>query len=86
MVVKPKLTSCSLAHMHSFRNYASEDVRLYSTIVENTQKWIGRTPMPKTIETQYGQVSVADEVIATSAGYAAMECEGSPQWRRDVRW
>ncbi|MFB5191552.1 Asp23/Gls24 family envelope stress response protein [Alicyclobacillus fastidiosus] len=32
--------------------------------------------MPKTIDTQYGQISVADEVIATSAGFAAMECEG----------
>lgn len=32
--------------------------------------------MPKTIETQYGQITVAEEVIATSAGFAAMECEG----------
>jgi uncharacterized alkaline shock family protein YloU len=32
--------------------------------------------MPKTIETQYGHIFVAEEVIATSAGYAAMECEG----------
>lgn len=32
--------------------------------------------MPKTIETQYGNISIAEEVVATSAGYAAMECEG----------
>lgn len=32
--------------------------------------------MPKTFDTQYGHITVADEVIATSAGYAAMECEG----------
>lgn len=32
--------------------------------------------MPKIMDTQYGQVSVVEEVIATSAGYAAMECEG----------
>lgn len=32
--------------------------------------------MPKTIDTQYGHISVAEEVIATSAGYAAIECEG----------
>ncbi|WAH35489.1 Asp23/Gls24 family envelope stress response protein [Alicyclobacillus dauci] len=32
--------------------------------------------MPKTIETQYGHISISEEVIATSAGFAAMECEG----------
>lgn len=32
--------------------------------------------MPKTIDSQYGQITVVEEVIATSAGYAAMECEG----------
>lgn len=32
--------------------------------------------MPKTFETQYGRVSVAEDVIATSAGFAALECEG----------
>lgn len=32
--------------------------------------------MPKTFETQYGHISVVEDVIATAAGFAAMECEG----------
>lgn len=32
--------------------------------------------MSRTFETQYGTVSVAEEVIATTAGFAAMECTG----------
>jgi len=32
--------------------------------------------MPKTIETQLGLVTIVDEVIATIAGIAAMDCYG----------
>ncbi|MDP9728439.1 Asp23/Gls24 family envelope stress response protein [Alicyclobacillus tolerans] len=32
--------------------------------------------MPKTFETELGQVTVMEEVIATVAGYAAMDCYG----------
>jgi uncharacterized alkaline shock family protein YloU len=32
--------------------------------------------MPKTIHTEYGTISIAEDVIATVAGLAAMDCYG----------
>ncbi|GLV14617.1 hypothetical protein Heshes_23010 [Alicyclobacillus hesperidum] len=32
--------------------------------------------MPKTFDTQYGTIAVSEDVIATTAGLAAIECDG----------
>ncbi|MFD1677264.1 Asp23/Gls24 family envelope stress response protein [Alicyclobacillus fodiniaquatilis] len=43
--------------------------------------------MPKTIETQYGQIFVGEDVIATTAGFAALDCAGLAEMasRRQVK-